>query len=340
MTIDWQPWPSIPPVAPGPRPRWSVMIPTYDSDDYLEESLGSVLAQDLGPDAMQIEVVDDHSPSGDPESVVRRLGGGRVQFHRQSSNVGHAANFTTCLQRSRGELVHLLHADDLVRDGFYRQLGQAFARPEVGAAFTRHLYADDDGHWCSLSVLERRTAGVLDAWLPRIAAGQRIATPSIVVRRAVYEELGGYDRRITVGGEDWEMWVRIATRYRVWFEPQPLAVYRVNRPGSLTGSAARSAALAADMLLATDIVGSYLPEHLPLSQAERALAHARDRYASWAVASAHELLLAGDIRDAARAYAIALRSGAKARAAARALALLGGAAWHRLRSGSRSGPRG
>ena len=51
--------PTIPPVADGePRPLWSVMIPIYNSASYLRETLASVLAQDPGPDLMQIAVVD------------------------------------------------------------------------------------------------------------------------------------------------------------------------------------------------------------------------------------------------------------------------------------------
>ena len=56
------------------RPVWSVMIPTYHCARYLGETLRSVLAQDPGPDAMQIEVVDDHSTQDDPERVVREVG--------------------------------------------------------------------------------------------------------------------------------------------------------------------------------------------------------------------------------------------------------------------------
>ncbi|HEV2736566.1 MAG TPA: glycosyltransferase, partial [Longimicrobiaceae bacterium] len=93
----------IPPVPAGePRPLWSVMVPTYDCAAYLRRALESVLAQDPGPGAMQIEVVDDRSTRDDPEAVVREVGGGRVAFYRQARNVGHVGNFETCLLRSRG----------------------------------------------------------------------------------------------------------------------------------------------------------------------------------------------------------------------------------------------
>src|SRR5262245_8949670 len=43
------------------RPLWSVMIPTFNCNAFLRAALEGVLAQDPGPEAMQIEVVDDHS---------------------------------------------------------------------------------------------------------------------------------------------------------------------------------------------------------------------------------------------------------------------------------------
>src|SRR5689334_23006227 len=90
------------------RPLWSVMIPTYNCARYLQETLANVLVQDPGSELMQIEVVDDHSID-DPAAVVAQVGRGRVGFFQQQQNVGHTNNFATCLKRSRGRLVHLLH---------------------------------------------------------------------------------------------------------------------------------------------------------------------------------------------------------------------------------------
>src|SRR4051812_23283601 len=66
-----------PVVGSAERPLWSVMIPTYDCARFLDQTLRSVLAQDPGPAAMQIEVVDDHSLRDHPAEVVARVGGGR-----------------------------------------------------------------------------------------------------------------------------------------------------------------------------------------------------------------------------------------------------------------------
>ena len=275
-----------------PRPRWSVMIPTYNCAGYLRETLASVLAQDPGPALMQIEVVDDASTKDDPEAVVAELGQGRVGFFRQPRNLGHTRNFNTCLQRARGELVHLLHGDDWVREGFYQAMQHAFdTRPEIGAAFCRHLIMDEDGHWMSISPLEQPVNGVLDNWLERIAVGQRLQTPSIVVRHAVYEQVGGFDSRMRRYGEDWEMWVRIAARYPVWYETEPLAIYRIHT-GSLSGQTVRTGENAVDLRRAIAINRT----HLPAAHVEVWSQQAAVNNALACVRRARRMLVAGELR--------------------------------------------
>jgi GT2 family glycosyltransferase len=276
------------------RPLWSVMIPTYNCADYLRQTLMTVLAQDPGVGVMQIQVVDDHSTLDDPESVVREVGQGRVEFYRQPQNTGYIRNFATCLQRSRGYLVHLLHGDDLVRPGFYQKLQQAFERcPELGAAYCRHIIADENGHWQRLSPVEQLESGILDDALERFVARHPVQTPSMVVRRVVYEQLGGFDQRMVSCGEDWEMWVRIAAHYPVWFEPEPLAIYR-SRASSLSGKAMRTGQNLRDVRLATRLIQPYLPA----TKAKTLYLQAKHLWAFWGLNLAREMLAQGDYRGA------------------------------------------
>jgi len=237
------------------------MIPTHDCAAFLRHTLVSVLEQDPGPEQMQIEVVDDAS-GDDPESVVRELAGDRVAFYRQAANVGHTRNFETCLQRSRGEIIHLLHGDDAVRPGFYDRLEGPLVRdPSLGAVFCRYISIDEAGHWQAISPLLRPHSGVLERWLERIALGQALQTPSIVVRRDVYEQLGGFDRRLA-WTEDWEMWVRIAANYPVWYEVEPMALYRVHALSS-SGTLARTAGTIRDVRTAIALNAEHLqPERV------------------------------------------------------------------------------
>jgi hypothetical protein len=274
----------------GSRPLWSVMIPTYNSASYLRRALASVLAQDPGPEQMQIEVVDDCSTGDDPGAVVAELGGGRVGFYRRPQNVGHVKNFNTCLQRSQGKLVHLLHSDDCVRPGFYQRMQLAFAaNHEIGAAFCRHIWIDEQGHWQHIAQLKQAETGILKNWLEVIAAQQPIQTPAIVARRDVYERLGGFDDRMASCGEDWEMWVRIAAHYAIWYEAEPLALYRM-RSGSLSARSLSSGENVKDLRRAIEIYRSYLPAE----SAAGITAKAHELVALWAIKTARQLLARGE----------------------------------------------
>lgn len=273
-----------------PRPLWSVMIPTYNCDRYLRETLASLLAQDPGSEIMQIEVVDDCSSQDNPEAVVKELGKGRVSFYRQPENLGYIRNFETCLQRSRGHFIHLLHGDDCVRNGFYFKLQKAFQEhPEIGAAYCRHIVMDEEGHWLRISELEQRESGILSNALERFVVRHPIQTPSIVVRRTVYEKLGGFDRRISCCGEDWEMWVRIAARYPVWYEAEPLAIYRTG-VSSLSGRAVRTGRDLQDMRKAYEMILPYLPRETSSSLSQKA----REFWAFSGLYKAVQLLNQGD----------------------------------------------
>ncbi|AFY68804.1 glycosyl transferase family 2 [Thalassoporum mexicanum PCC 7367] len=286
------------------RPLWSVMIPTYNCANYLRQTLSSVLAQDLGAAQMQIEVIDDCSTKDDPEAVVQELAGDRVVFYRQPHNVGHTKNFATCLIRSRGQIVHLLHGDDQVLPGFYTKLQDAFAQnPQLGAAFCRCQLMDEHDQPGYILPSQRSTSGIIPNWLERIAVQQLIQTPSIVVRRQVYEQIGGFDYRLS-WSEDWEMWVRIASQYPVWFEPEVLALYRVHS-SSNSGRYVRTGEDMRDIRRAIKIMQQYLPadraKHLSslalrhyarygLDQAQRSLTGAQDLAA--AIAQLREATIA------------------------------------------------
>src|SRR5262249_8378351 len=128
------------------RPLWSVMIPTFNCAQYLVQCLESVLAEDPGTDTMHIEVVDDCSTTDDPEAVVKKVGRGRVLFHRKNRNEGATQNFNTCVKRSLGHLVHILHGDDWILPGFYSCIANmAKANPNTSFFACRSFLVSEEG---------------------------------------------------------------------------------------------------------------------------------------------------------------------------------------------------
>lgn len=184
---------------------------------------------------MEIWIVDDCS-TDNPEGLVKELGKGRINFYRQERNVGQLNNFSTCLNLAKGKIIHLLHGDDFVHDGFYNKLeGPLLADDSIGAAFTGNDIVDQDSKLVLVSDLLACAPGVLDNFLKIITHKQVIQTPSIVVKREVYEKLGAFNKDLT-WLEDWEMWIRIACDYRFYYEPSVLASYRIHDTSNTTAS--------------------------------------------------------------------------------------------------------
>ena len=99
--------------------------------------------------------------------------------------------------------------------------------PDAGAAFCRCIYIDENGKWLQITGIEKYEDGIIPNFIERIAVVQRIQTPAMVVRRDVYEKIGGFDRRLD-WIEDWEMWIRIAHKFPILFLNDVLAEYRVH----------------------------------------------------------------------------------------------------------------
>jgi glycosyltransferase involved in cell wall biosynthesis len=250
--------PKIYPTEEKNRPFWSVMIPTYNGTQYLRETIACVIDQIPATEYVQIEVVDDCS-SDDPETLVKEVGQGRVSFYRNPENQGLVGNWNACIQRAKGEWVHILHQDDLVLPGFYQHLRQGIeAEPNIGAAFCRHVFMDGEGHWMFMSSIENRSAGVIPDWLERIAVVQSIQFPSIVVKRSAYEQVGGFCADVHYAA-DWEMWKRIATAYGIRYEPKVMACYRVHGE-SETSKLKRTAQEISDIGKAIEMSRQYLPQ--------------------------------------------------------------------------------
>jgi glycosyltransferase involved in cell wall biosynthesis len=242
-----------------PNPLISVMIPTYNCARYLKETLESVLQQDMGNNLMQIDVIDDCS-ADNPEKVVAEFGAGRVGFFRQPHNLGHSGNFRTCLLRSRGRLVHLLHGDDKVLQGFYQTVvGLMEQHPEAGAVFARNIVINEEGDKIGEGKFIQPQPGIVKDFLQQSLRRQLMQTPSIVVQRKVYETIGIFHPQLS-WTEDWEMWTRIGAHYPVLHSPQLLAAYRVHT-ASNTGRYMRTAENLKDLERIMEIFAGYLPAH-------------------------------------------------------------------------------
>jgi glycosyltransferase involved in cell wall biosynthesis len=212
------------------------MVPTYrPREKYLRQTLGSVLRQDPGPEQMQIEVVDDGSQDVDVAALVKSIAGERITFSRNQKNLGLAGCWNTCIERSRGHWVHILHQDDYVLPGFYERLARAGQlHPEVSLLATRAFYVDTEdvilGVTDRLRHMEDGSCLVDDFFY-----ATPIQCPGVVVKRAFYEAHGGFRSDLSFV-LDCEMWARVVSTAGGLVTSEVLSCYRkseINETGRL-----------------------------------------------------------------------------------------------------------
>lgn len=189
------------------NPKWSVMIPTYNCSIYLEQTLLSVLKQDPGEDMMQIEVLDDCSTDDDPYEVVKRIGGGRVKFFKQPINVGAVNNFNLCIERAKGEFVHILHGDDLLLHGFYDQIDFLIKHNSDCYLYaTRSNYINEINEIIAVSPLIDTLRTVSKNNISMFYSTP-IQFASVVLRRSFYDQNEKFDTSL-IHTADVDMWAR------------------------------------------------------------------------------------------------------------------------------------
>jgi glycosyltransferase involved in cell wall biosynthesis len=199
----------------------SVIIPTYNRQDLLPETLASVYAQ--ASVEREIIVVDDGSTDGtraylraQPVIVVALPHTGVPAVAR---NAG--------LARARGELVAFLDSDDLWEPAALARLSAALeSTPEAGFAFCDYTYFGARGADDHLPPAGRRSGDLLESLL----AADFLVTGGLLIRRRAIEFVGAFDERCRVA-EDWDYWLRLAASFPGAYVDQRLLRLRAHPAG-------------------------------------------------------------------------------------------------------------
>lgn len=268
--------------------RWSVVIPAYMPGDNLATTLSSVVAALAGREDFEVVVVDDASP----EPIEIADYGAHVRVARYEQNLGAVPNFNRALGCATGELIHVLHADDYVEPDFYRALERGLDIDEVVAAVCCVNRVDGQGQLLETMKPELDEPGIWHEAFTRLAVSNRVPAASIVAKRSTYDLVGGFDESLSHAA-DWDMWIRFSAAGPIFYDPRPLAAYRVH-DGQHTASVARTAANIDEAVSVID----RLPSRVDGSTANRLMTRALLYRAVYAGRTALRALRSRDVSTA------------------------------------------
>lgn len=213
-----------------PMPRVSVIIPAFNAEAFIGETLDSVLAQTY-PN-LEVIVSDDGSTDGTRERVAAY--GPRVTYVYGKNSGGVSSPRNAGVRASRGSLLAFIDADDLMEPGRIEAEVRCFARhPNVGLVFSDYgeFGADrrqEHGHFPTCPLLRELLAAhtpskealVLDsATATELLLTENFGSSSPMVRRGVLEQVGGYDPA-ALSSEDFEFQFRAASVCAVGIVPR------------------------------------------------------------------------------------------------------------------------
>jgi glycosyltransferase involved in cell wall biosynthesis len=200
------------------HPLVSVVIPAYNSAAYTVETVESVLAQTYRD--LEVIVVDDGSTDSTREALAPYVG--RVQYIYKD-NGGACSARNEGIRHAKGEYLACLDCDDLwLPDKLECSLPVLEQDPEMGFVCTPCYIIGSSGEHLG----ETRYPFDRDNAYMNLLAENYVLAPTVVMRRSCLDHVGHFDESIFIPA-DWDLWLRLACRFRVGYVERPLSKYRL-----------------------------------------------------------------------------------------------------------------
>ncbi|MBI5164732.1 MAG: glycosyltransferase [Magnetospirillum sp.] len=195
-------------------------------------TVGAAAASILGQQGVDLElvVIDDASTDG-TAAVLTGIADPRLVRLRNDGNVGLTASLNRGFAVARGAVIARMDADDISLPGRLAAQLRTLEREHADLCFCRCRFEGPDGRrrggWKEMpDVLRRWRCLFTNAYGPH---------PAAMMRRAVFDRLGGYDERFR-RGQDYDLWDRAAAAgARFAYLADELLAYRIH-PGSISSN--------------------------------------------------------------------------------------------------------
>lgn len=227
-SVDGRGWLVVTPSLPRPPPSVSIIIPTRDKVDMLARCLASICDRTDYPD-YSIHVVDNGSIEQATFAYYNSIGTeSRITIHRDPGPFNYAAIHNHVVPQTAGAILAFLNNDVEVESPSWLAVMTGFAvQPDIGIVGARLHFPDGriqhagvmvDGSFSLLHSLRGEPRDILG---PRGIAQisrevQAVTGACMVMRRSVFDEVGGFDEAFAVNFNDIDLCMRTTGRgYRI-----------------------------------------------------------------------------------------------------------------------------
>ena len=206
-------------------PAVSVLMGVWNGAPRVREAVLSVLGQTMGD--LELIVIDDGSADETP-AILGSFRDPRL-WVEQRARGGLTSALQAALELARAPLVARLDADDVaLPERFERQRTFLATHPDIGLLGTGGREVDASGREMAVVRPPATDAAIRRALIRR----NPFVHSSMMMRRSVVEQVGGYDPAFPVA-QDYDLWMRMSRVTRMANLPEPLVVRRI-LPGRIS----------------------------------------------------------------------------------------------------------
>ncbi|HTF17618.1 MAG TPA: glycosyltransferase [Chryseolinea sp.] len=212
------------------EPLVTVICLCYNHEPFIKDAIESVITQSY--EAVQIIVWDDAS-TDNSQAVIRELEKiyPQLQVFLSEKNEGNCRAFNRAYAYANGEFIVDFSTDDVMHELRLEKQVHYFSKMDerTGVVFTDATYVDERSnfirHHYEHLFRHRLISKVVTGDVFRtVLTTYYIASPTMMMRRSVFDELGGYDEALAY--EDLDLWIRSGRVYRYEFLDERLTFIR------------------------------------------------------------------------------------------------------------------
>ncbi len=187
-------------------PFFSIIIPTYNRAPFIKETINSALQQHYN--SFEIIVVDDGSQDN-TEEVVNAISSPKIRYYKKKNRErGAARNFG--MKRAKGQYITFLDSDDRYYPQYLENAYESLLY--YNYPFFLHVgYEVVSEKGKSL----RKVDHLKNNDIYMFVRGNPLSCLGVFLHQQVVQQHTFKEERALAGAEDWEMWIRIATRYGI-----------------------------------------------------------------------------------------------------------------------------
>jgi glycosyltransferase involved in cell wall biosynthesis len=216
--------------------RFSVVIPLYNKENYVEKTLKSVLEQHFKN--FELLIVNDCSTDKSLERV-KEFTDPRIKIIQHPKNKGLSASRNTGIKNASADYVAFIDADDLWKPTFLEKMNALIDaykdQASVFASTYEITFGEEKKVTFPFPLLEINSEGIINHFFSSSLGYNYYCMSSICAKKSLFDEIGYFDERINYS-EDVDFNIRLNLKHKVALINEPLATLNFISENQITHS--------------------------------------------------------------------------------------------------------